>query len=1349
MPDYDLSILSNRTFEHLIQALATKVIGPDVMPFGDGPDGGREATFDGKVNYPSSENGWDGYGVIQAKFLQRPSSTYTDGQWAISQLKSEMEKYLQPATNWRKPDYFVFATNVVLSAVSESGSKDQIVKLLEGYKTRLSLKHYAIWDYDQIRVFLDDNEGVRRSYAAWITPGDVLAEVMKWLQPKTPDLENTLINFLQKELLSDEFVNLEQAGHSADERIPLARVFVDLHTREYTGGGTPILDDDLYYEHHLDSSESWEQGFIKEMLNVSSDRLDPQSQYVHSIAQSMEITEPPQPQGRYVLIGGPGQGKTTVGQFICQIFRAAIIVRKPTWSLSSETVPALEQIKRHCEDEGIERMPVPRFPFRIVLNEFATALSSDSLPGVNSIWSFISNKIGHRTDRDVSADDIRSWIGQYPCLIIFDGLDEVPSSSNREQVLGAIRDFWIDASAANADILAIATSRPQGYNQDFSPAYYEHRVLVPLSPELGRHFAARLADVRYGTDLDRKAKVLERLERAFENEATSRLMRSPLQVTIMTALVDQMGQPPQLRWDLFNLYYDVIFRREVERAIPASDILRTYGPDINAIHNRVALLLHIDSERSGGTDAKLSAERFRYLVEARLKEEGHPEGKLQQLTQDIFDAALERLVFLVGLEAGQIGFEIRSLQEFMAAECLMEASDAEVGIRLKEIAPIPHWRNVFLFAAGKCSTERQHLRGGILSICTELNDSYEDPIARTLLVGSNIAISLLDDGPFRFQPGRVRDFARIAMRAMEMPDFDSHFDLCGCYEPDLQNIYQEEIARRLNDPREYVQIGAWRCLMRLADADVGWAMRSAEDNWPDDPEQQFAWFNSGSSFRYRLGQWSARKYLKWLPLMPVSAWLPAYGLSRLVKGQILEEQEAIANMLNPPRESFLKPIHCLRARLYFPVIQTSDEGVKWLDQFGNVDGWHVSWLAYKVVREFVQSPTKENLSAALKSLVPFWDDIVSGSSLNWQVIPWPLLSCLSVCKDGAELSKIADRAGAGELGDIHDWIAAENRWTERGVVLDDFLSMPDGRLPFDSDIANTGFPISMPLWPMVPHGEEDRFLSNAMVILSQLPKGMSRTFVARMVHSRLLDAAFTDLNYESTDSRDTFSQALESLDLSVIYADLPTVQILPLSVCIKRLSRGTSLEIADAFAELAAQGHKFRVFGRRIDPATEEDLVRLCAAFEQVPDKSVLLPIIGLLAENGSLTRDMVRVPAYEPTDHQDHKIAKLMCLIAFETWQSDNTDRLISLIKDVESQLDDVYDRVLTAISANRSQGPFLDQLLVRLEVCLPHDNYNVRERHASLMEDRLRQRISKFADPMALQKFNPPAGLTELLVS
>ena len=163
-------------------------------------------------------------------------------------------------------------------------------------------------------------------------------------------------------------------------------------------------------------------------------------------------------------------------------------------------------------------------------------MSATSEQDINTVFSYLAEQIKKRTDQNISANDLRQWIGQYPSVVVFDGLDEVPSSSNREQVLESIRDFWVDASSNNADILAIATSRPQGYNEDFSPAYYQHRWLVPLSKELGKHFARRLADVRYGTDSDRKEKVLTRLVRAFENESTSRLMRTPLQVTIMTAL---------------------------------------------------------------------------------------------------------------------------------------------------------------------------------------------------------------------------------------------------------------------------------------------------------------------------------------------------------------------------------------------------------------------------------------------------------------------------------------------------------------------------------------------------------------------------------------------------------------------------------------------------------------------------------------------------------------------------------------------------------------------------------------------------------------------------------------------
>ena len=75
----------------------------------------------------------------------------------------------------------------------------------------------------------------------------------------------------------------------------------------------------------------------------------------------------------------------------------------------------------------------------------------------------------------------------------------------------------------------------------------------------------------------------------------------------------------------------------------------------------------------------------------------------------IIDAAANRLVFLVGLEAGQVGFEIRSLKEYMAAEAIMTGSQDKIQERLRRFAPIASWRNVFLFAAGRCFLQEQHL----------------------------------------------------------------------------------------------------------------------------------------------------------------------------------------------------------------------------------------------------------------------------------------------------------------------------------------------------------------------------------------------------------------------------------------------------------------------------------------------------------------------------------------------------------------------------------------------------------------------------------------------------------------
>src|SRR5437868_6165674 len=110
MPDYRFEGLSPRSFEQLVQALAAKIIGPNVVVFGDGPDGAREATFSGRLSYPSVGSPWEGKGIVQAKFLQRPSGKpRNDAAWLIRELNEEMKKFSKTGSGKKRPspDYYI------------------------------------------------------------------------------------------------------------------------------------------------------------------------------------------------------------------------------------------------------------------------------------------------------------------------------------------------------------------------------------------------------------------------------------------------------------------------------------------------------------------------------------------------------------------------------------------------------------------------------------------------------------------------------------------------------------------------------------------------------------------------------------------------------------------------------------------------------------------------------------------------------------------------------------------------------------------------------------------------------------------------------------------------------------------------------------------------------------------------------------------------------------------------------------------------------------------------------------------------------------------------------------------
>jgi hypothetical protein len=76
-----------------------------------------------------------------------------------------------------------------------------------------------------------------------------------------------MTNFLAKELRSEQFANLEQAGHSTEGRIPLARIFVDL----------PIVTQSIQELFDNPQEEKRDIELIALLMETASDPLDPAS----------------------------------------------------------------------------------------------------------------------------------------------------------------------------------------------------------------------------------------------------------------------------------------------------------------------------------------------------------------------------------------------------------------------------------------------------------------------------------------------------------------------------------------------------------------------------------------------------------------------------------------------------------------------------------------------------------------------------------------------------------------------------------------------------------------------------------------------------------------------------------------------------------------------------------------------------------------------------------------------------------------------------------------------------------------------------------------------------------------
>ncbi|RKR88436.1 hypothetical protein BDK92_2763 [Micromonospora pisi] len=704
---------------------------------------------------------WDGYTVIQVKHKASVTGGHPENAaWLWGQIRKELDAWANFKGDRRDiPGFLIFITNVILTPFPVVGGHDTINTHIKDYLDHLndgtrdidgeatsarikrlnrvkSIAKVRVWDGNQIQTLLKVYPGIRSAFPAFLTAGDAFT-VLRQLSDNisTDNLEAALREHAKTALAGEGFIYFDEAGSGDGNGIPVHEIAIDL----------PVSFD----------SGTRHTSVIKYVL----DRAE------HVLAPGITTQAAPR---HLIITGAPGNGKTTISKFLVQVFRAALL--RDADNLGDGHREIIEGTKTALRRFARELPRNRRWPVRIDLAQYVQegGLNDDS-----TLLRWIAHKVSRRSDTGiVTAWALKEWRQKWPWLLVLDGLDEVTEPTVRKRLIERVTEFVNDVDADKCDVLVILTTRPVGYTEKIAPAQFERVDLDYLELAEAVRYGKLATRVRLRTDTDRIERVHARLVKAAEDESLQHLLRTPLQVLILTIIIDGAGQLAPDRYSLFRGYYDTVFKRERDKPAGLHKMLQDYGQQIQQLHERVGFELQVRSESSDRSYATLTPEELRRIAWQVLTEAGFkPSGKDAGLLSNIFDAATKRLVLIVPRGADGYGFDVRSLQELMAAMHLTTGPLDDILDRVRVAAASPYWRNTWLFAAGQLfSTPQRHQHQALVELVETIDATADDRLGGVAPVGPRLALDIIDDGMARSYP-RWRDrLIAEAMKVLGEPD---------------------------------------------------------------------------------------------------------------------------------------------------------------------------------------------------------------------------------------------------------------------------------------------------------------------------------------------------------------------------------------------------------------------------------------------------------------------------------------------------------------------------------------------------------------------------------------------------
>jgi hypothetical protein len=766
---HNLQQLGPLGFQDLAAALTLAECGGHIQVLGSGRDGGRDMyckgviVWSGTVSEPGES--WDGYTVFQVKHKARlTGDPQRDAAWLWQEVRSELTQWADPESGrGNVPNYLVFITNVPLSPVPRTGglatlnknindflgslsdsSADQgghtggtAKRLREAKRDRMfKLRAWRFWDANQVDALLTAHAGVRRAFGGFLTVPDVFAHLADFTD-KLPisELEPGLRRHARTALMGERSIYFDEAGSSIDTGTPIEKMAIDLPLTPGPDGKKRTV-----FGYVLDRGE-----------RVLRPRLG-----LHKGPRHL------------VIAGAPGNGKTTVSKFLVQAYRAALLAGDK--ALGPDHQAVIDGTDETLRRLGRELPKHRRWPMRIDLAEY---VEEGGLVEDTTLMRWIATKVSKRSNMgDITPNTLMSWMKQWPWFLILDGLDEVTEPMTRKRLIARIIEFVSDADGDDCDLFVVLTTRPTGYVENIAPTQFERVDLSRLEVNQAVHYGIRMTRIRLKDDADKIDRVEKELRRAAESESLRKLMQTPLQVLIMTIIVEGAGRLAPDRYSLFWGYYETVFKRERSKRAPFASLLQEHALHILELHQRVGFELQVHSELTDGALAVMKPDELRDIAWHVMHEAGFkPSDRDVRLLDEIVNAATHRLVLLAPRGDNGLGFDVRSLQELMAARYLTTGSTTLVTSRLNRVAASPHWRNAWVFAAGRWFSDPQpHQHEAIVELVENVDRNASDRLGSICPVGPFLALDLIEDGMARSHP---RFYDRIlveGLRVLQLPN---------------------------------------------------------------------------------------------------------------------------------------------------------------------------------------------------------------------------------------------------------------------------------------------------------------------------------------------------------------------------------------------------------------------------------------------------------------------------------------------------------------------------------------------------------------------------------------------------